>query len=90
MRRRKTKIRIIVSPLIPRKMPYSITKEQINQLMKEARPKIKSVIYVGWARRKIDGKRRLLYLMATGSTSPEARKTFKTSENFGEDIWLIE
>ncbi len=47
-------------------------------------------MYVGWARRVIEGKKQIVYLAATGDSGIEARKAFKTSENFGEDIWMIE
>jgi hypothetical protein len=90
MRKKKAKLRVIVRPWTPRKIPYAISIEHVNRIMQEAKPKIKAVIYVGWARRKMNEKRMLLYLAATGNTASEARKAFKTSENFGEDIWLIE
>jgi hypothetical protein len=90
MRTQKKKFRIIVRPWTPRKIPYQIPMTRIKELMQEAYPKLKKVVYVGWVRRVVDGKKQIIYLAATGDSGIEARKVFKTSENFGEDIWLIE
>lgn len=89
MRAQKPKIRVIVRPWTPRKTPYSIQIEKVNEIVKEAQPNIKAILYVGWARRNINGKRVLQYLVATGDTASEARKVFKTSEKFGEEIWVL-
>lgn len=89
MRENKPKIRVIVRPWTPRKIPYSISFQRVNEVIKEARPKLKSHLYVGWSRRNVAGKKVLFYLVATGNTSSEVRKAFKISENFGENIWLV-
>ncbi len=83
-------MRIIVRPWIPRKLPYQIPMTRVKEVLQVAYPKLKKVVYVGWSRRMSNGKRILIYLAATGDTGLEARKAFKTSEQFGEDIWLIE
>ena len=87
---KKKKFRIIVRPWVPRKLPYQIPMVKVKDVLEEAYPNLKKVVYVGWSRRIINGKRELIYLAATGDTGLEARKAFKTSEQFGEDIWLIE
>jgi hypothetical protein len=87
---RKKKTRIIVRPWTPRKIPYVVSKQRVNEVISEARPKIKAILYVGWVRRKVDNKRKILFLAATGATASEARTAFKKSEDFGENIWLIE
>ncbi len=89
MRERKQKIRVIVRPWNPRKIPYSISFQQVNEIIKEAQPKIKNILYVGWARRSVGDKKVLQYLVATGETSSKARKAFKMSIDFGENIWIV-
>jgi hypothetical protein len=90
MRDKKPKIRVIVRPWTPRKIPYLISFLKVNEIIQEARPNIKSIIYVGWARRKIGDKRKLQYLVATGDTASETRNRFKYSNQFGENIWVVE
>jgi hypothetical protein len=90
MRTPKKKFRIIMRPWVPRKLPYDLPMTRVKEILKEAYPNLKKVVYVGWSRRVIEGKKQIIYLAATGETGPEARRTFKMSENFGEDIWLIE
>ena len=89
MREKKPKIRVIVRPWTPRKIPYAISFQKVNGIIKEAQPKVKAILYVGWSRRNVEGKKVLQYLVATGSTSSEARKAFKLSEDFGENIWIV-
>lgn len=89
MKQLKKKFRIIVRPWVPRQLPYQIPMDHVKEILKIAYPKLKKVVYVGWARRVIDGKKQIVYLAATGETGPEARKIFKASQNFGEDIWVI-
>lgn len=85
--RRAPKIRVIVRPWIPKgKIPH-IPQETIQETMNTYFEKLKPVIYVGWSMRKYHGKRLLLYLMATGNTSKEARSNFKKNEDFGQTIW---
>lgn len=89
MRTKKRKFRIIIHPWVPRKIPYDIPMTRVKDILKDAYPKLKKVVYVGWARRVYDGKKQIVYLAATGDSGIEARKVFKISEKFGEDIWLI-
>jgi hypothetical protein len=44
-------------------------------------------LYVGWVRRVCNGTKGLYFLGATGNTAAEARKRFKTSEEWGIHIW---
>ena len=90
MRTKKKKFRIIVRPWVPRKVPYQIPMTRVKEILTEAYPNLKKVVYVGWARRIIDGKKQIIYLAATGETGLEARKNFKKSEEFGENIWIVE
>jgi hypothetical protein len=89
MRETKKKFRIIVRPWTPRKIPYQIPMTGIKEILTEAYPNLKKVVYVGWARRIFDKKKQIIYLAATGDTGLQARKAFKTSEEFGENIWVI-
>src|SRR5579862_3685016 len=84
MRTKKKKFRVIIRPWIPRKLPYDVPMTRAKEILKGAYPKLKKVVYVGWARRVHDGKRQIVYLAATGDSGIEARKVFKTSEHFGE------
>lgn len=86
---KKPKIRIIVRPWTPRKIPEQIPTSRINEVLVGAYPKLKEILYVGWIRRKVKDKKQLFFLAATGTTSTIARKAFKESEDFGSDIWLI-
>ncbi|MBA3724287.1 MAG: hypothetical protein H0W89_05370 [Candidatus Levybacteria bacterium] len=90
MRTLNRKIRIIVRPWVPRKLPYQIPMARVKEVLQEAYPQLKTVVYVGWARRTMDNRKLLIYLAATGETGLEARKAFKKSEKFGEDIWVIQ
>ncbi len=86
---RKQKIRVIVRPFLPRKTPYNIKTESIQEFMNVEKSKIQDVLYVGWTRRKIDEKRQLVYVVATGKTGKEARLVFKTSEDYGQNVWIL-
>jgi len=77
MKTQKKKFRIIVRPWIPRKIPYQILTTNVKMILEEAYPKLKKVVYVGWARRLYDGKKQIIYLAATGDSGIEARKVFK-------------
>lgn len=89
MTKRKKKFRIIIRPWVPRKIPYDLPMTRVQQILQEAYPHLKKVVYVGWSRRVYEDKKQIIYLAATGDTGPEARKAFKMSERFDEDIWLI-
>lgn len=83
----KTKTRIIVRPWTPRIVPYTIPAESVRQTLALAYPKFKKVLYIGWVKRRINGKPRLFYLAATADTTRKAREMFKKSEAFGENVW---
>ena len=85
----KKRFRVIMRPWIPRRLPYDVSITKVQEVLRDIYLKLKKVVYVGWARRVIDGKRQIIYLVATGETGSEARKVFKTSEAFGEDIWIV-
>ncbi len=85
----KKKFRIIIRQWTPRKLPYDLPMARVKEILHDAYPKLKMVVYVGWARRVYEDKKQIIYLAATGDTGIEARKIFKTSEKFGEDIWVI-
>jgi len=56
MRTRRKKFRVIIRPWVPRKIPYDIPMNQVKEILKVAYPKLKKVVYVGWARRVVEGK----------------------------------
>ncbi len=86
---RKDKTRIIIRPWTPRTVPSSLPEAPIKQALKEAYPKLKKIVYIGWAKRKVNGKRVLWYLAATGETTKEAREHLKKSELYGENVWIL-
>lgn len=81
------KLRVIVRPWIPQKVPIEITKNDLQEFIQENVGKFKSVIYMGWIRRKVQGKRVMKFILATADKASEARNKFKKSEEFGEDVW---
>ncbi len=83
------KVRIIVRPWQPRTVPRPLQSKDVESILHTARPKLKKVLYIGWARRRINGVSQLHYLAATGDTTSEARRTFKSSQDFGETIWKL-
>lgn len=85
----KKRFRVVIRPWSPRRQPYIVTEADIEACISFAYPKLREVLYIGWAKRTIQGKRATLYLAATGATSAEARKIFKSSDAYGEDVWLI-
>lgn len=85
----KKKIRVIVRPWTPRNIPYTIPAENAKKILEDAYPKIKKVLYIGWTKRMVNGKRMLKYLAATADSTIDARKIFKYSEEFGENIWNL-
>lgn len=89
MIKHKPKIRVIVRPWTPRIIPYAIPTAAVRDILKEAYPQLKKVLYVGWIKRKENNKSVLYYLAATGETAGEARKNFKKSVNYGIDIWKL-
>lgn len=85
----KKKVRVIVRPWIPRNIPFTIPAEQAKQVLEGAYPKLKKVVYIGWAKRYVNGRRVLRYVAATADTTIDARKVFKYSEDYGENIWNL-
>lgn len=89
MEHHKKRVRVVVRQWIPRKLPKQISIARVNELVKEIYPKLKKILYVGWCKRVINGKKVIVYLAATGDSGIIARKVFKTSEDFGQDIWIV-
>jgi hypothetical protein len=85
----KKHIRVIVRPWVPRNIPYTIPAENVRQVLSFAYPKLKKVLYIGWARRRVNGKRVLCYLAATADTTLSARRILKLSESYGEEVWNL-
>lgn len=83
----RPKTRIIIRPWTPRIIPYYISVDSVKQSLLVAYPKLKKVLYVGWAKRKVNGKAKFFYLAATGDTTRQAREVLKKSDAFGENVW---
>lgn len=84
------KLRIIVRPWNPVKPPYEVTKDMIRNYLSVHDNKLQNVLYMGWIRRKIDDKKQIIFLCATGKDGREARKRFKYSEAWEQEVWLID
>ncbi len=82
-------IRVIVRPWVPRKIPFQIPVASVMQILDKVRPKLKRILYAGWVKRKVNGKQILCYLAATADTLNEAKKKFKSGENFGDEVWNL-
>jgi len=89
MTKKSKKIRVIIRPFIPRRNTYPILINDLKNFIEKERCKFKKYLYVGWQKRAINGKKQLRYFIATGDTLQEARKNFKKSESFNENIWYI-
>lgn len=82
--------RLTVRQFTPQKMPYQITPEDFTKALTVIYPKLEKVVYAGWGRRvNAEGKRGVGFFISTGTSSLEARKRFKTSQEFGTKIWQI-
>jgi hypothetical protein len=84
---KKRNIRVVVRPWTPRRVPYTISVDALEQVLIVAYPKLKEVLYVGWTKRRVAGKLTLMYIAATGDTTQEARQAFKKSEDYNESVW---
>lgn len=89
MTTQKRKVRVIIRPWTPRNIPHQIPVEKVKEVLEAAYPKLGKILYVGWAKRVIEGKRTLFYLAATADTPSQARERLKKSENYGKDIWNL-
>ena len=91
MKTQSTKrVRVIIRPWTPRKMPYAVTRELISTFIQTHYPDFEAVVYAGWSRKlNINGSRKISFYVATGKTSSEARKRFKESNAYGKEIWEI-
>jgi len=89
MTKKSKKIRVIIRPFIPRRNTYPILINDLKNLIEKEKHKFKKYLYVGWQKRVIDEKKQLRYFIATGETPQEARKNFKKSESFNENIWYL-
>lgn len=85
----KRKYRIVIRPWIPRRKVHPIPMSVVEETINNNRDKLQKAIYAGWSRRIVDGKRTIVYLLATGITTREARDNFKKSEEFGENVWQL-
>ncbi len=86
---KRKRYRIIVRPWVPRKIPYEITEEVLEKKIEDMSKNLGNVIYLGWKRRSLDGKRSLQYILATGATAREARQNFKNLTSEYETFWVI-
>ncbi len=84
------KPRLVVRPLIPKKLPPEITATLLEDVLQTAKPLLKTAIYVGWTKTKVEGKRVTQLIVATGDTTKEAKQRFKKSQKFGEEVWIVE
>ncbi|HVZ58949.1 MAG TPA: hypothetical protein VG935_04330 [Patescibacteria group bacterium] len=86
---RHKQVRVIVRPWVPRQIPYQVPKRNLEALLKETYPQLEKIVYVGWSKRKENGKRVLYFLLATGQTPSQARERFKTNTDYGNKTWII-
>lgn len=86
---RKQKIKVKIKPLNPRKTPQKITDEDFQLFMQKYGSKMKKYVMTGWKRMKIDGKRRLVFMLVTADDAKDVRKKFKNAEVVGEDEWIV-
>ena len=86
--KRAMHVRVIIRQWMPRKaQPIPI--ETIRTFIETEYDKLQNVLYVGWVRIQVDGKRSVQLIAATGQSSLEARKNFKTSNAIGTNIWVL-
>jgi len=83
------KRRIIIRPWMPRKLPFTLKRSQIESFIQKTSSQLDTVIYAGWIRKVSEGKRTIHFIVATGKTATEARKRFKTSSQYGQEVWEI-
>jgi len=81
-------VRVIIRQWMPRKaQPIPI--ETVRAFIQTEYDKLQNVLYVGWSRKKVNGKLSVQLIAATGKSSLEARKNFKTSNAIGTNIWVL-
>lgn len=83
------KLRVIVRPWQPRNLPYLVTKNQLKAFVQTHVQHFDQVLYLGWVRRKEQGKRVVKFIVATGPTRLAAKQRFKDSTRFGSEVWEV-
>ncbi len=81
-------VRVIIRHWMPRKtQPIPI--DTVRTFIQTEYNKLQNVLYVGWARIQVNGKRSVQLIAATGKSSLEARKNFKTRNTIGTNVWIL-
>jgi hypothetical protein len=86
---KRKKLRVIARPWQPRNIPYPVSQRQLKAFVQTHVQHFDEILYLGWVRRKEQGKRVIKFIVATGPTRLIAKKRFKESTAFGTEVWEV-
>jgi len=86
---KRKKLRVIVRPWQPRNLPFPVSQQKLKAFIQTHVHLFDEILYLGWVRRKENGKRVVKFIVATGPNRLIAKKRFKESEKFGTEVWKI-
>lgn len=81
------KTRVIVRPWQPRNLPFVVTQVQLKEFIQSHVTDFAAVVYLGWVRRRFQGKTETKFIVATGKDRLEAKQRFKESQDFENSVW---
>ena len=86
---KRKKLRVIVRPWQPRNLPFPVSQQQLKTFIQTHVHLFDEILYLGWVRRKESERRVVKFIVATGPSRLIAKKRFKESEKFDQEIWEI-
>lgn len=94
-----TSPRILVHPWEPRKIPYEVTHQDLENMIAKIHSQLKQYVVLGWTKRTkhknvsttpiTKSGTTIHFVIATGHSRIEAKNTFKYSSLDGADIWEV-
>jgi hypothetical protein len=85
----RKKLRVIVRPWQPKNLPYAVTQTHLKTFIQTHVAVFDEILYLGWARRVVDGKRVIKFFVATGPTRLVAKQRFKEGAPAEGELWEI-
>jgi len=85
----RKKLRVIVRPWQPRNLPYPVSQTRLKAFIQTHVTLFDEIVYLGWVRRLVEGKRVVKFLVATGPTRLVAKQRFKEGNITDGQLWEI-
>lgn len=86
---RNTPYHITIRPWVPRRIPYEVSQEMLNEAFAKKKSELSPFIYLGWRSLNKNGKRNVVFCVGHGESRATARSAFK-DQNPGQMNFVID